>query len=406
MRKLTRFLLPISALALAIPGLSTVVQAQGAQGAQAEEIEEIVVSGLRGGERSAVDSAVPIDTFDVESIENVAHNDVQNILQTLVPSYNVSRQPISDGASFIRPAELRGLPSHHTLVLINGHRRHRAALVSLGGSGTQGPDVATIPSSAVQSIEVLRDGASAQYGSDAIAGVINFNLKDNSEGFSLELDSGTMYEGDGDEYTVTGNVGLPLGEDGFLSISAEVHDNDFTERAEPYCESWFCRDPSNPLFTSQSQLRQDYVLGVVTDPLRSERGVTSHCIRAGTRTVQGKNAMPWGQPNNESIRGFANAGYDLSNGMELYGFASYSESKGDGSFFYRYPGNGTIEFLREADGSLYFPLEKFPGGFTPRFEGEVTDIGALGGLRGEGSGGFSYDVSARYGSNENRLQTL
>ena len=195
MRKLTNLLVPITALALAMPAFAAAEQAEvKAQGAQEEEIEEIIVSGLRGKPRSAVDSAVPVDTFDVSAIENVAHNDVQNILQTLVPSYNVARQPISDGASFIRPAELRGLPSHHTLVLINGKRRHRAALVSIGGSGTQGPDVATIPSSAIQSIEVLRDGASSQYGSDAIAGVINFNLKENSEGFSLELDTGSFFE--------------------------------------------------------------------------------------------------------------------------------------------------------------------------------------------------------------------
>ena len=152
MRKITSFLLPLSVAALAMPALSTQAQAQGAQD---EAIEEIITTGLRGKPRSAVDSAVPIDTFDESSIEAVAHTDTQDILQTLVPSYNVSRQPISDGASFIRPAELRGLPSHHTLVLINGKRRHRAALVSIGGSGTQGPDVATIPSTAIQSIEPL-----------------------------------------------------------------------------------------------------------------------------------------------------------------------------------------------------------------------------------------------------------
>jgi len=143
----------------------------------AEEIEEIVVSGLRGRPRSAVDSAVPIDTFDLTAIEQVSHTDTQDILQTLIPSLNVDRAPISDGSTFIRNTQLRGLPAHHTLVLVNGKRRHRASLVQTGGSGRQGPDVATIPAAALQSIEVLRDGASSQYGSDAIAGVINFNLR-------------------------------------------------------------------------------------------------------------------------------------------------------------------------------------------------------------------------------------
>lgn len=404
MRKITSFLLPLSVAALAMPALSTQAQAQGAQD---EAIEEIITTGLRGKPRSAVDSAVPIDTFDASSIEAVAHTDTQDILQTLVPSYNVSRQPISDGASFIRPAELRGLPSHHTLVLINGKRRHRAALVSIGGSGTQGPDVATIPSTAIQSIEVLRDGASSQYGSDAIAGVINFNLRDNTEGVTLVADTGSYFEGDGDSYTVSGNVGLPLGENGFFSLSGEVTEQDFNERAEPYCEGWFCTNPANPIFGTTPQVRQDFVNGVAsnpgtTDPLLAYQNGLQTAFPAGLpfASVEGENVMPWGQPNNEAARVFANAGIELNNGSEIYGWANYSASKGDGSFFYRYPGNGTIEYLREADGSFYSPLEKFPGGFTPRFEGEVTDIGGVLGYRGATDGGFSYDVSARMGSNE------
>ena len=392
-----RFLLTISAVALGMSGLTSVAQAQGAD----EEIEEIIVSGLRGKPRTAVDSAVPIDTFDVASIESVAHTDLQDILQTLVPSYNVSRQPISDGASFIRPAELRGLPSHHTLVLINGKRRHRAALVSIGGSGTQGPDVATIPSFAIQSIEVLRDGAAAQYGSDAIAGVINFNLKDNSSGFAMALNSGQYFEGDGQGYTLSGNVGLPLGENGFLSISGELDQQDFSERAHQYCEGWFCVDSSNPIFAGTSQQRQDYVNGVATAGLTAYENNLQALYPGGVSraSVAGNNVMPWGQPNVESARFFYNAGIDLDNGMELYSFGNYSSSKGDGSFFYRYPGNGTIEILRNADGSYYSPLEKFPGGFTPRFEGEIEDMGVAGGLRGETDNGLSYDASVRYGSN-------
>jgi iron complex outermembrane receptor protein len=396
-----RFLLTISAVALGMSGLTSVAQAQGAD----EEIEEIIVSGLRGKPRTAVDSAVPIDTFDVDSITAVAHTDVQDILQTLVPSYNVGRQPISDGASFIRPAELRGLPSHHTLVLINGKRRHRAALVSIGGSGTQGPDVATIPSFAIQSIEVLRDGAAAQYGSDAIAGVINFNLKDNSSGFAMALNSGQYFEGDGQGYTVSANVGLPLGDNGFLSISGEIDQQDFSERAHQYCDTWYCVDKDNPIFQSvvaRGDQRADYVLGVPTPGLTAYENGLQLLYPAGVSraSVAGKNVMPWGQPNVESARFFYNAGIELDNGTELYSFGNYSASKGDGSFFYRYPGNGTIEILRNADGSYYSPLEKFPGGFTPRFEGEIEDMSVAGGVRGETDGGFSYDASVRYGSND------
>jgi len=352
-------------------------------------IEEIVVSGLRGAPRSSTDSAVPIDVFNAQAIESVSHVDTHDILQTLVPSYNVSRQPISDGATFIRPALLRGLPSHHTLVLVNGKRRHRASLVTIGGSGTQGPDVATIPSSAIQSIEVLRDGAAAQYGSDAIAGVINFNLKDNNEGFSIGFDTGQHFESDGLQKTVQGNLGLPIGSQGFLSLSAEWNDTEFTERAEQYCESWFCVDPDSPRFNPAAS----YATRYMNDPA-FVAGLDRASL-AGGDVVQ-----TWGQPDVDSVRMFANAGYDFANGMELYAFGNYSESSGSGDFFYRYPGNGTIEDLRLQDGSIWNPLAFFPGGFTPRFEGEVTDYSGAVGIRGLVGGDISYDLSARYDYSE------
>jgi iron complex outermembrane receptor protein len=365
-------------------------------------LEEVVITGLRGTPRTAVDSAVPIDTFNVEQIEAISHTDTVDILQTLVPSFNVNRQPISDGASFIRPVQLRGLDSHHALVLVNGKRRHRAALVEIGGAGTQGPDIATIPATAIQSIEVLRDGASAQYGSDAIAGVMNFNLKENRDGFDMTVDTGQFYEGDGTSYTVQGNLGLPLGESGFISISAEINDSEFTERAEQYCEAWFCLDQGNPRFSEQSELRQGFVTGTPTPGASARVQALQTAFPGGVdaASVEGENAMPWGIPNREHQMFFVNAGYDLANGMELYAFANYGAVQSDGSFFYRYPGNGTIEDLREADGSIYSPLDKFAGGFTPRFEGEVEDYSLAGGLRGSVGDATTFDLSARFGSNE------
>ena len=409
MRKITKFLLPFSALAFGLTGITGTVQAQGADD---DEIEEIITTGVRGRPRTAVDSAVPVDTFSADQIEAVSHTDTVDILQTLVPSYNVSRQPISDGATFIRPAELRGLPSHHTLVLINGKRRHRAALVSIGGSGTQGPDVATIPSTAIKNVEVLRDGASSLYGSDAIAGVINFILKDDSEGFSLNAATGEYFEGDGGDYTISANLGLPLGENGFISISAEANEADFTQRANPYCDSWFCTDPNGAAFSSTNAMRQAFVLGSSANMTPGDygnvpaawvepfiQGYPDGSLNPNNASVAGNVVMPWGQPNTESFRTFFNAGIELDNGVELYGWGNTSSSKGDGSFFYRYPFNGTNEPVREQNGTVYFPLEKFPGGFTPRFEGEVEDLGLAGGVRG-GNDDFTWDVSARYGSNE------
>lgn len=418
MRKLIKFLLPVSALALGFVGFSATAQAQGAD---EDEIEEIITTGVRGRPRTAVDSAVPVDTFSADQIEAISHTDTVDILQTLVPSYNVSREPISDGSSFIRPAELRGLPPHHTLVLINGKRRHRAALVGIGGDGEQGPDVATIPSTAIKNVEVLRDGASSLYGSDAIAGVLNFILKDNAEGFTLSASTGEYFEGDGQDYTIAANVGLPLGENGFLSVSAELNEADFSERAEPYCESWFCVDPNNSRFAGSNVVSRAFVNGdpsLLTVGAEADSGFiltqpaidyltpfvlaypdSAQPLNPHNASVAGANVMPWGQPNAESFRLFANAGIELDNGVELYGWGNYSDSKGDGSFFHRYPFNATIEPLREQDGTVYFPLEQFTSGFTPRFEGEVEDVGVAGGARG-GSDAFTWDVSARYGSSE------
>tara|TARA_B100000614_G_scaffold257297_1_gene277294 strand:- start:385 stop:2961 length:2577 start_codon:yes stop_codon:yes gene_type:complete len=339
-----------------------------------ENVEKIAVVGARGAPRSVTSSPVPVDVLTAEDITGVASSDMNDIMMTLVPSYTLSRQPISDGGTFIRPAQLRGLPTDKTLVLVNGKRRHRAALVQIGGSGTQGPDLATIPSAALGSVEVLRDGAAAQYGSDAIAGVINFQLKNNAEGGSLSLDVGQYYEGDGDQYTISGNKGFSLGDDGFLSISAEVTDSEATYRGEQYCESWFCVDEQSDEYIAAAEAM----------------GNSVH----GSPQVQ-----PWGQPNYSGAKVFVNAGYALNSDMEIYSFANYSESEGDGSFFYRYPGNGTIEDLREPDGSIYSPLEKFPGGFTPRFFGDITDYSFAAGLKGM-TGSLGYDISGRYGYNE------
>ena len=354
------------------------------------QLEEVIVTGSRGRPRSVSDSPVPIDVFTSEDLRAVSYTDTNDILKTLVPSFNLGRQPISDGSSFIRPAELRGLPTDKTLVLVNSKRRHRSALVSIGGSGTQGPDISTIPSIALKNIEVLRDGASAQYGSDAIAGVINFILKDADDGFSLSIDSGGFSEGDGDQTTVQANLGLPLGESGFINLSAEISEADATSRSEQYCESWFCADQngSNPYNIRSADNGGDAAFLA---------GLSSANIGQDSSVVQ-----PWGQPNMEAQRFFVNAGYQIDADTEAYFFGNISESESDGGFFYRYPGNGTIEDLREKDGGIYNPLEKYPGGFTPRFFGEVSDFSLLGGIRGSFDNGLNYDFSGRTGESEIR----
>jgi len=360
-----------------------------AQPGTADAIEEVVVTGSRGRPRTVIDSPVPVDVFGESDIEAVSYTDTNNILQTLIPSYNVTRQAISDGGTMIRTPTLRDLPTDKTLVLVNSKRRHRAALVSIGGSGTQGPDVATIPSAAIKNVEVLRDGAAAQYGSDAIAGVINFILKDNRDGGSLSIDTGQFFDDDGDQITVQGNIGLPLGDTGFLSLSGEYWESDYTSRGEQYCTGSFCLDPSLPGYNPDASYND-----FLNDPTFMA-GVGTASIGAGGGEV----VQPWGQPENEAIRMFFNSGIELSSSSELYAYGNYSDSSTNGNFFYRYPNNGTIEDLREPDGSIYSPLEKFPGGFTPQFFGDITDYSLATGIRGEWDNGFTYDFSARHGDN-------
>lgn len=346
------------------------------------EIEETLLIGTRGKPRTVTDSPVAVDVFNAEALRRVSYADTNDILQTLVPSYSVGRQAIADGGTFIRTSSLRGMPTDKTLVLVNGKRRHRAALVQIGQSGSQGPDVATIPSSALKAVEVLRDGASSLYGSDAIAGVISFILKDNAEGVSFSVDTGQYYEGDGFNYIISGNVGFSLGGDGFFSLSGEISSSDFTERSEQYCEAFACVAENNPLYEPSD---------FFNDP--------TFAANLDSASLEGDVVQVWGQPNTDATRLFFNSGLPLGANTELYAFGSYSESSGDGSFFYRYPGNGTIEDLRNEDGSIYNPLEKFPGGFTPRFFGDVSDYSLVTGLRGE-SDRFTYDISARYGFDE------
>lgn len=355
---------------------------------QEADIEEVVVTGSRGRPRTVTDSPVPIDVFSAQDLEDVSYTDTNDILRTLVPSFNLARQPISDGATFIRPASLRGLPTDKTLTMVNSKRRHRSALVSIGGSGTQNADIATIPSIAIGSVEVLRDGASSQYGSDAIAGVINFILKDNRDGGSLSIDTGEYSEGDGKKTTIQGNIGLPLGDDGFISISGEFYEADATSRGVQYCGSWFCVDPADAGYNS------DAWYTTYTEDPTYQAGVPAANVGYGN-VVQ-----PWGEPDASAVSVFVNAGYQIDDDTEAYGFGNYRRSDSDGSFFYRYPRNGTIEVLREADGGLYDPLSMYPGGFTPRFEGDVTDFSIVGGVRGSFENGLNYDFSARRGESE------
>ncbi|NOZ42291.1 MAG: TonB-dependent receptor [Alphaproteobacteria bacterium] len=325
--------------------------------------------GTRAKGRTALTTAVPVDVFNANAIGKAPTEDLNDALRTLVPSYNVNREPVNNGATFIRPAEMRGLPTDKVLVLVNGKRRHKSALVKLSGGGNrggQGPDLATIPAAAVKSIEVLRDGAGAQYGSDAIAGVINFRLKNASDGGSLEARAGSTYKGDGNSIFVTGNSGFALGDKGFIDGTFEFVKSDPTSRGE--------QDPS-----SIARAKVDPAFAAAVD--------------------LSKPVQIYGAPNSKAIRFFVNSGYNITDNTSFYAFGNYASSKGDGDFYYRNIGGSIFTKVRNKTGKIVSFLGQFPAGFTPRFFGAVKDYSVVAGLKGD-AGQLSWDVSSQYGADK------
>ena len=422
MKKLTK--LSVLALSTALVSGPFVAPAMAQDAAAAEEADDsvIVVTGTRRTNRSAGDTVAPVDVVSGSELANQATNDVGDALRLSVPSFNVSTQPISDAASLVRPANLRGLSPDNTLVLVNGKRQHRASVIAfLGGGisdGSQGPDISVIPSIAIKQLEVLRDGASSQYGSDAIAGVLNFILKDASEGVELTAKYGSTYVGDGDNYQLAANVGLPITENGFLNLSAEYGNTDATDRSV-------------------------------------QRADAAALIAAGNTAVANP-AQIWGQPNvNDDLKLFANFGIDFTENLTLYAFGNYASRNVDGGFFFRNPTNrggvyagptvdpvtgaastaanavasilvgdlsnttagdcpagipltgtnglipnATVLAQVRADANCFSFVELFPGGFTPRFGGDIEDYSAAAGLRGKLFGGLDFDLSYRYGTHK------
>ena len=370
---------------------------------------ELVVVGSRAQPRSVTESPVPIDAIPLEDVISQGATTLDYQLRTLVPSFNVATHPISDAATLVRPASLRNLAHDHTLVLVNGKRRHRSSVIAWFAGvtdGAQGPDISTIPAIALRQVEVLRDGASAQYGSDAIAGVINFLLKDAREGGSVEFNTGTYHAGDGDSYTIAGNVGLPLGETGFANLSLEYGNSDPTNRSV-------------------------------------QRADAAALIAAGNTHVADP-AQIWGNPTIEDdVKFFGNFGHLFSNGTQIYGHTNYAEKKVTEGFYFRNPNNrANIYSLDEGqtlmiadvldakdgvlDGSANCPVVRItdnvpdqaalarvfedpncfsfreiaPGGFTPQFGGVVADMSVVGGVRGVLANGLNWDASASYGAHE------
>ncbi|MFT5453420.1 MAG: iron complex outermembrane receptor protein, partial [Enterobacterales bacterium] len=252
-----KFKLGALALSVSLALGSTVLYAAEEEGVNDDD-EILVIVGSRSAPRSVSDSPVPIDVIGSEELSNNGSSDMLDMLQAAVPSFTARAQPISDAATLIRPINLRGLPSDSALLLVNGKRRHRASVIAFQGGGVndgaQGADISVIPAVAIQQVEVLRDGASAQYGSDAIAGVLNFVLKDDSEGGSFSIKSGQYSEGDGDSTIIDGNIGLPLSRDGFANFSFQYKNADATSRSQQRGDAQRLIDAGNTAVASPAQI--------------------------------------------------------------------------------------------------------------------------------------------------------
>lgn len=441
-QKLASFKKSALFLACALPLASTASFQAYAQEAEAENenTEQIIVTGTRLTNRSAADSTVPIDVISGEEFRQNSSADVQDMLRTQVPSFDINTQPISDAATIVRPANLRGLSPDNVLVLVNGKRRHRGSIISfLGGGisdGAQGVDISAIPSMALKRVEVLRDGASSQYGSDAIAGVLNFILRDNAEGFEFQARYGSTYEGDGDNFLISANAGFALGDSGFLNVTAEIREVDGTIR---------------------SVVRDD-----VAFQIANGYDVVSDFQLINTYTSE----VPqyWGQPDVEDdVKLFVNSAFELNENAELYLFGNYGERQVTGGFFYRnvvgnasgggqrggvyrgpqvdpttglavdeggvnsvlvgdldgldaggsciagipLGGSGGVipdaDLLAQvaADPNCFSFIETIPAGFVPRFGGTNEDMAFTVGVRGllNVGNGLDYDFSAQRGSN-------
>lgn len=341
--------------------------------AQDETIEEIVTLGSRAPGRVSSDLPVAVDSFSEEDLEATGETEVGRMLQKLAPSFNFSSSSISDGTDALRPATLRGLGPDQTLVLVNGKRRHQAALIHINnsvGRGTAGTDMNAIPAAAIKRVEVLRDGAAAQYGSDAIAGVINIILKDDSDGGLAAVSFGEYSEGDGANTNIDLYKGFSLGDDGYLSFTANYRDRERSSRANPQggCLYGGCVDTDGNGYLEPA-------------PGNEQREVNS----------PSRDPFRIGDADSEQFAIVLNAGFELGDG-ELYGFMTYSGRDGNSGAFNRNPA-GSGAALDDGENVI-------PDGFLPNIESQIDDLSYNFGYRIDFEDESSIDLSYTHGRNK------
>ena len=348
-----------------------------------QTIEAVVVVGTRSIGRRALQAPVPIEVVDREQLSLTGQSETGRVLQMLVPSFNFSSSTISDGTDALRPATLRGLGPDQTLVLINGKRRHKSALLHVNtsvGRGTAGTDFNAIPSAAIERIEVLRDGAAAQYGSDAIAGVINIVLKDDIDIGDADIYWGQTYEGDGNTWNGNANYGMKVGESGFLNLTAEWRDRARTNRAgltgtRQY--DWVDVDPGRP---ADHTLETENPDGTVT--------AKPAWFDAREYTFERQN-FRIGDADSSQKTGFYNFGLPLAEGLELYSFGGHSSRQNNSAGFYR--------SANQADRTV---TEIYPDGFLPEINTDIGDTSlALGLAWNHEATNLNVDATINHGLN-------
>ncbi|THD09574.1 TonB-dependent receptor plug domain-containing protein [Rhodanobacter lindaniclasticus] len=379
-------------------------------------LQEVVVTGTHRAGLSPTESISPIDAFSGSQIAKQSSADLTDALTNIVPSLTTQRFPIADGTSFVRPVSLRNLSPDQTLVLVDGVRFHRSALVNLQidplgtfNQGAQAVDFSVFPSNAIERVEVLRDGASVLYGSDAIAGVVNVILKKASSGVTVSAQVGQYGKGDGNLRRYDADAGFPLGADGFVHVSAERETTDPTSRGMP----------------------------------QADAAAVAAAVGADQVPYDGF-GQRWGDPQTKTNKLFVNAGLPLAGDAQLYATGSFMDKKVLSSFFYRNPVlpaqygiGGRSTLVSYADGTLtpanapqslvdsivagggdpanYLTANaaspsgwvllnpiytQFPGGYSPLFGADISDHQLVGGVRGGGQSNLQWDLHYRTGSNE------
>ena len=396
-------------LAGAMNGGTARAAAAGAENAApseaATELGEVIVTGTRRTDRTAAESSAPIDILSGSELAAQPTGNMLDTLSNLVPSFIVGQNSISDASSLVRSPSLRGLPGDEMLVMLNGKRMNRSALVQVyqGGEtelafGSQGPDLASIPSIAVKSLEILRDGASAQYGSDAIAGVLNYQFKTDSTGAEITGRYGEYfpkgYARDGGDGQIALNVGLPLGSQGFADFSMELAKNEQT-----------VRNPTRPSAVAFAAAYPNLAPDLPHYPGPVQQ---------------------WGTPPSKSVKTFLNTGVRLDNNDEIYFFMNWAEIYTNESFNYRLPKTvtyqGTTYANHPAFNNIYldpctaaytgcpaggwiqdantFNFDSiYPAGFTPRFYGKVDQFFGAVGYKGVNRWGMNFDISGSTATN-------